>query len=535
MMVRVTLLPRRRHTAVRRLLAALIGVLAAGVSVGVGELVAAFVRPAASPVIVVGNRMILLTPEPVKRWAIRVFGTHDKTALLTGIYLTIALLAVVVGLLCLRRIEYGIAGIALFGGVAVYCALTTHAHRTSDVVPSVVGAVAGILALRMLVAAESGGHPQGTDLGTVEPPAAERGLESVAGRRRFLQVSGVAAGVGLVGGFGGRALQRSRYDASTARAAVTLPAASGTPAPVAAGFDFGKSGVPFQVTAARFYRIDTALSVPQINPATWKLRIHGMVARELTLTYEQLLAMPQVERWITLACVSNEIGGDLIGNATFQGVLLADILKQVGIAAEADQLIASSSDGMTIGSPTAVVMDGRDAMLAVGMNGDPLPIEHGFPVRMVVPGLYGYVSACKWIVDLKATTFGAQQAYWVRGGWAVRGPVKLESRIDTPRKSAVLTAGSTVAIAGVAWDQHVGVSKVEVQVDGEAWQETRLAPVPSTDTWRQWLVPWTVPAAGVHTVRVRATDARGVVQSEALADPFPSGATGLHTISVRSR
>jgi DMSO/TMAO reductase YedYZ molybdopterin-dependent catalytic subunit len=264
------------------------------------------------------------------------------------------------------------------------------------------------------------------------------------------------------------------------------------------------------------------------------LRITGMVERPLTLSFADLLARPLVERWITLACVSNEVGGDLIGNATFRGVLLADLLREAGISPRASQLVASSSDGMTIGSPTAVVMDGRDAMLAVGMNGEPLTPEHGFPVRMVVPGLYGYVSACKWITELRATTFD-YQAYWVRGGWAAQGPVKLASRIDRPVPPGVLAVGSTVPVAGVAWAQHVGVSRVEVQVDDGAWQPARLAPVPSVDTWRQWVYLWTPESAGEHRLRVRAFDQDGTPQVTEVSDPSPSGATGLHSVTVRAR
>ncbi|MCW2540578.1 MAG: molybdopterin-binding oxidoreductase [Frankiales bacterium] len=510
-------------------LGALLGLLSAGVAIGVGEVIAAFVRPAASPIIVVGNRMIVLTPEPVKRWAIHEFGTHDKSVLLTGIYLVIALLAVLVGLLALRRRTFGLVGIALFGAFGGYCAVTANAHRGSDVVPTLLGTVAGLVTLYQL-------------FGSLNPAGAEAAAVTVgrpallADRRKFLQGTAVATGVTVVGGFGGRALQHNRYDASAARAAVRLPAPSSAPeASTASAYDFGKSPIPFQTPEASFYRIDTALSVPQLNPKTWKLRIHGMVDRELVLTYDQLLARPQVERWITLACVSNYVGGYLVSNAKFQGVLLADLLREVGIGPGADQLIASSSDGMTIGSPTAVVMDGRDAMLAIGMNGAPLPIEHGFPVRMVVPGLYGYVSACKWIVDIEATTFARERAYWVQGGWAAKGPVRLASRIDTPLGSTTVKAGSTVPVAGVAWDQHVGVSAVQVRVDQGGWQDAKLAGVPSTDTWRQWLWPWTVPDAGVHTLTVRAFDAKGDLQTADQADPFPAGATGLHTITVQSR
>ncbi len=499
---------------------AIVGLLAAGIAVGVGELVAAFVRPAASPVIAVGNRFIALTPESVKRWAIREFGTNDKHALLTGIYVIIALFAIVIGLLAIRWMWAGVAGIALLGAVGVYCALTANAHRASDVVPSIIGAAAGAAALVLLLRQAQQHEP-----GTAVSPT----------RRQFLQGSAVAAGVAVVGGFGGRALQHARFDATKARAAVSLPKPAEPAPPLANGTDLGKSPNPFDTPSADFYRIDTALTLPQIDPRNWRLRIHGMVDNDLTITYDQLLARPLIERWITLTCVSNEVGGGLISNARFLGARLADLLREAGVSPQADQLVATSDDGMQIGSPTAVVMDGRDAMLAIGMNGEPLPIAHGFPVRMVVPGLYGYVSACKWIVDLQATTFQKAQAYWVQGGWAQQGPIRLESRIDTPRSGAKVTVGQTIPIAGVAWDQHVGVSRVEVQVDAGEWQQARLAPVPSADTWRQWVLPWTATTAGQHTVRVRAADAHGVLQDPHNRDPFPAGATGYHQILVTAQ
>ena len=518
-------------------LAALVGLLAAGVAVGVGELVAALLRPAAAPVIAVGNRFIVLTPEPVKRFAIKQFGTDDKAVLLGGIYTVLAVLAVAIGLLALRSLRLGLAGVALLGAVGGYCALTANASRGSDAVPSVVGALAGMAVLTLLVRAVAG-----SDLEPRRPGAL------LADRRRFLRGGLAGAGLAVFGGFGGRALQHRRFDASAARAQIRLPEPVSGPGPLpsasaqAAGgtsgannFDRGLTSVPFRTPADRFYRIDTALRVPQLDPDTWKLRITGMVERPLTLSFADLLARPLVERWITLACVSNEVGGELVGNATFRGVLLADLLREAGISPQADQLLASSSDGMTIGSPTAVVMDGRDAMLAVGMNGEPLTTEHGFPVRMVVPGLYGYVSACKWITGLRATTFADYQAYWVRGGWAVRGPVKLASRIDRPVPPGALRVGSTVPVAGVAWDQHVGVSRVQVQVDDGPWREAALAPVPSADTWRQWVYLWTPDKAGEHRLRVRAFDGTGTPQVSDDTDPFPSGATGLHSVRVLVR
>ena len=524
----------------------LIGLLAGAVAFGVGELVAALFRPAAAPVIAVGNRLILLTPEPVKRWAIAEFGTGDKRALLTGIYLGLAACAVAVGVAAVRRLRYGLLGIGLLGLLGAYCALTTAAHRPTDALPSVLGALAGMYALSLLVAAAAPASAiaptsAAEPASTIEPASAAEPASTIeqpdvtTNRRSFLSAALASGAVALVAGFGGRLLQRTRFDAEAARAKITLPPATDTEPAARSSFDLGRSGVPFQTPAGQFYRIDTALVVPQLDPGTWTLRIHGKVRRELTVSYADLLARPLVERWVTLTCVSNEVGGDLISNALFRGVLLADLLREVGVSPDADQLVATSSDGMTIGTPTAVVMDGRDALLAVGMNGQPLPLEHGFPVRMVVPGLYGYVSACKWIVELQATTFAGYQAYWVRGGWAQQGPIRLASRIDRPTGSQQVAVGTEIPVAGIAWDQHVGVSRVEVQVDDEAWQQAVLAPVPSVDTWRQWVWLWTPGSAGQHRLRVRAYDGTGRAQDESIADPYPAGATGLHTITVHAR
>jgi DMSO/TMAO reductase YedYZ molybdopterin-dependent catalytic subunit len=480
----------------------------------------------------------MLAPETVRRWAIRSFGTQDKRLLLTGICLALAVAAVVIGVLALRRLLIGVLGVAALSGFGVFAALTVPAHRLIDMIPVVLGGVAGIGVMTWLhrlhtpppVPNGTGtGNGNGNGHGNVIGRAGR-----TASRRAFVQASTATTGLATAGILGGRAWQGSRYSVSAARAAVVLPAVAGPVAAPGSGYDFGKSGIPFITPNADFYQIDTQLITPQIDPHTWKLRIHGMVQRELILTYADLLARPQVERLISLACVSNEIGGRLISTAKFQGVLLADILREVGVADVADQLLSTSRQGMTIGSPTKVLLDGRDAMLAVGMNGVPLPPEHGFPVRMVVPGLYGYVSACKWIVDIKATTF-AEKAFWVEGGWTQLGPVKLASRIDTPPGGPVGPIGGVLAIAGVAWDQHVGISEVQVQIDDGPWNSAQLAAVPSTDTWRQWVYLWTVPDADPHAVRVRAFDARGNPQSDKATIPYPSGVTGLHTITVYGR
>ena len=503
----------------RALLGALIGVLCAAVAVGVGEAAAAFARPAAAPVIAVGNRVILLTPSSAKRSAIDTFGTSDKSVLVAMIYVLLVLFGVLLGQLAVRRLWYGLAGIAVFAAFGVYCALTSHASRGTDVIPTLVGAAAAAVVLVVLVRA----------LDTAE--------QTDAGRRVFLQGSAAAAGLAVIAGFGGRAAQHSRFDVAGARSRVALPAPVGVAALLPRGADLGRSGMPWQTSNGLFYRVDTALSVPQIDPRSWSLRIHGMVQREIRLGYDELLRRPLVERWITLCCVSNEVGGNLIGNARWLGARLAELLREAGISPDSDQLLMTSSDGMTVGAPAKVVLDGRDALLAVGMNGAPLPVEHGFPVRVVVPGLYGYVSACKWVVDINATTFVAHEAYWPQGGWTsgqLETAIRLQSRIDTPRSGRTVTAGRPTAIAGVAWDQHVGVSAVEVQVDDGPWLPARLGRVPSIDTWVQWVLAWTPPSPGTYRLRVRATNALGRVQTGQVTPVFPSGATGLHTITVQA-
>jgi DMSO/TMAO reductase YedYZ molybdopterin-dependent catalytic subunit len=296
--------------------------------------------------------------------------------------------------------------------------------------------------------------------------------------------------------------------------------------------DFSVDGLsPYYTPNGEFYRVDTALIVPSVPAEDWSLRVHGMVANELTLDFEQLMSRPLIERDITLACVSNEVGGPYVGNATWIGVPLADLLDEAGVDPSATQLVSTAVDGFTIGTPVQAVTDGRDAMLAIGMNGEPLPVEHGFPVRMVVPGLYGYVSATKWLVDLELTTFEAFDPYWIRRGWAEQAPIKTQSRIDTPKPLARVRAGEVV-IAGVAWAQHTGVEAVEVRIDDGDWQQADLAVENTIDTWRQWKIVATL-ASGNRTIEVRATDATGETQTAERAEPFPSGATGQHSIVIQ--
>ncbi|MER5969446.1 molybdopterin-dependent oxidoreductase [Streptomyces sp. NPDC002055] len=356
-------------------------------------------------------------------------------------------------------------------------------------------------------------------------------------RRGFVVAASVAAAASAGAGLLGRRLNASGARAAASRKAVALPAPASPAAPVPRGAGLGLRGLSSHLTPTKdFYRVDTALVVPKVDAESWRLRIHGKgVTRPLTLDFQDLLRRALIERRITLTCVSNEVGGPYAGNAQWIGVRLADLLREAGVrppsrGGPADQLVARSVDGMTLGSPVETVMDGRDAMLAVGMNGEPLPFAHGFPVRMVVPGLYGYVSACKWLQDLELTTFADYDPYWVKRNWAREAPVKTQSRIDTPRPLADLRPG-TVRVAGVAWAQHRGIDRVEVRVDGGAWHRARLAAEDTEDTWRQWMWEWQA-TSGSHTLEVRATDRGGRPQTGERVGTVPDGATGWHALVV---
>ncbi|MGZ8578463.1 MAG: molybdopterin-dependent oxidoreductase [Actinomycetota bacterium] len=498
-----------------------VGLVCGAFAVGVAQMVAGILDPDASPIIVVGGAAIDATPEWLKSFAIRTFGSNDKTVLLAGIGVVLALVAVSIGVIAMRRPKAGYAGLAVFGLIGVAAALTRPTARPMDAFPSVVGGLAGgwmlWIFLRRLSAPPAAAPP-------AQPMPA--GID----RRRFFLTGAAGFAAALVAGGAGRVFAR-RFEADASRAAVHLPSLAATPGPPA-GAELGVPGIsPFITPNGSFYRVDTALLVPAVKTEDWQLHIHGMVERELDFTFDQLMSRPLIERDVTLTCVSNEVGGRYVGNARWLGAPLKDVLEEAGVDPRADQLVSRSVDGFTAGSPTSVVMDGRDAVLAIAMNGEPLPLEHGFPVRMIVPGLYGYVSATKWIVDIELSTFDAFDAYWVRRGWAQQAPIKTQSRIDTPRQNARLSAGS-VPVAGVAWAQHRGVANVEVRVDGAAWVAAQLSAEDTVDTWRQWVMEWEA-TPGEHVLEVRATDQTGMMQPEEPAPPFPDGATGYHTVVVQ--
>ncbi|MDG9677329.1 molybdopterin-dependent oxidoreductase [Micromonospora sp. DH14] len=577
--------------------AALAGITAAAVAIGIAEPVAVLTGPRSAPLVAVGGVIVDAVPESLKQLAIDLFGTADKIALLVGTAVLLGAFAALLGVLAVRRLALGLAGIGAFGAIGVAAALTRSGADLADALPSVVGAGLGALVLWLFIAGpfelnpwpwspptpspgpvSSPGPPagpasvspagpvpvspsgptSGPPAGSTSGPPAGPVPVSPAGpasvpsagptpavepvgpvevdpesRRRFLTGSGVLLGAAVVAGLGGRWLA-GRRGVSAARDAIRLPAPVAPAPAVPAGANLSLAQLaPYVTPNFGFYRIDTALVVPQVDPDTWRLRIHGRVGKERTYSYADLLARPLVERYVTLACVSNEVGGDLIGNARWLGVPLRELLDEVEPDDDADQVVGRSVDGWTCGTPTAALRDGRDALLAVGMNGEPLPVEHGFPVRMVVPGLYGYVSACKWVTELELTRFADFDAYWVPRGWSPQGPIKTQSRIDTPRRRNRLTAGP-VTVAGVAWAQHRGIRRVEVRVDDGQWQAATLAPTVSVDTWVQWSWRWDA-TPGEHRLQVRATDATGETQTDRTQGVVPDGATGWHSVTVTVR
>lgn len=487
------------------------GVLSALAGLAAGGVLAAILGSRQTPVVAVGSAFIDRVPPWLKDLAISLFGVHDKTALKTGILVILLGIAALAGVLSMRHWWAGAALTVALASVAVLAASTRPDAGQIDFLPSFVAGITALLLLRLF----SRRLAQLAD----EP---DDGIS----RRGFLQLSaGVALGTVAVGALG-RVVGGRRAAVTDARAALQLPTPPSLAPPAGVQVE---GATPWATPTDDFYRIDTALSVPLITPEDWKLRIHGMVERELELTFGDLLKRRVVHKWVTLCCVSNEVGGDLIGNALWTGVLLKDLLAEAGPSAEADAIKSTSKDGFTAGTPLATLLDDRQSMLAFAMNGDPLPVEHGFPVRIVVPGLYGYVSATKWLTDIEVTRFDQFEAYWTPRGWSEQGPIKLSSRIDVPRSKA---STGPVTVAGVAWDQHVGVSKVEVRVDGGPWQQAILAADASIDTWRQWHWTWDAPR-GSHVLQVRAFDAAGNPQTEAQAPPAPNGATGLHSVDIK--
>lgn len=509
-------------------LAALAGVVAAGVVLSVAELIGAFFTARATPLIALGSTFIDFTPPWLKDFAIATFGTNDKAALFAGMGLTILLLACVLGVVAYRKWSLGVAGVLLMGAVIVASVVTRSGVRPVDAIPSLLGTIAGLITLRLLITRlwrMSEWPEMAANIAAKEP---ER---PAASRRAFFAAAGITAAASAVAATGGRLLSAARSNIAQARASLQLPAPAKPAAAVPAGVQSKAPGVTSWLTPNNeFYRIDTALSVPEINAQDWELRVHGLVEQEIRLSFQDLLDAELIESHVSLTCVSNPVGGNLAGNAKWLGMPLREVLKRARPKDGADMVLSTSIDGFSASTPLEVLLDERDAMLAIGMNGEPLPLEHGYPVRMVVPGLYGFVSATKWVVDLEVTRFADSKAYWTQRGWSERGPIKTMARVEVPKSFAKVPAGR-VAIGGTAWAQTRGITKVEVQIDDGAWTEATLADEASLITWRQWSFDWEA-TPGPHYIKARATDGTGDVQTDKRADPVPDGASGWQSVMV---
>jgi DMSO/TMAO reductase YedYZ molybdopterin-dependent catalytic subunit len=503
----------------------LAGAAAAALALGVSELAAGLLG-LPSLIEAVGDWVIDVSPTPVKEWAIETFGTNDKLVLLIGIVVVAVLFGALVGILARRRFGVAIAAFIGFGAAAALAAIRDPAVSLGlAIIPAGLAAITGLAALRWLYDRSPG----------EEESPAEPGGDAVddPSRRRLVIGLGAVVGVAALSGAIGRALVDRSTRTVSGRADVVLPTAAEPLAAVPEAAELGVEGLSQVITPNEvFYRIDTAfLGVPRVEIEDWALSVEGRVDRPYTITYADLLDMPLIERDVTLSCVSNEVGGDLVGNARWLGVPLADVLDRAGVSDDAEQVVGRSVDDFTVGFPVEAVYDGRDALVAVGMNGDPLPLEHGFPARLVVAGLYGYVSATKWLSSIELTGWDEFDAYWVPRGWAKEAPIKTQSRIDTPTNRSALEPGMH-SVAGVAWAPHRGISKVEVKLGDDAdWVEARLSEPLSDNCWRQWVVDWDA-TAGTHRVQVRATDGEGEVQTDQARPPAPDGATGWHTIQV---
>lgn len=506
------------------------GLLAGAAAVAASEATAALLAGVTSPLLAVGNRAVDAAPRPVKEWAVATFGEADKPVLVGGVVATAALLAVAAGVLGARRPRLAVAVFLGLGAVAAVTALTDRAATAGAagrLLPVLALVVVGTAALLALLRPLPRPEPAALTSAAPTPAApAPAGFDRRAFLRTALAVSAVAGAGGVVAG------RSAAPVAAASRARVRLPVPDLPAPPVPTGATLPVPGLTPYLTPTRdFYRVDTALRVPDVPVDGWRLRLHGLVDRELELTFEDLLSRRLVERRITLTCVSNPVGGEYAGNATWIGVPMADLLAEAGVRAGADAVRSTSFDGYTAGTPLPVLADpGRGALVAVAMNGEPLPLDHGFPARMVTPGLYGYVSATKWLVDLEVTRFADFAAYWTTRGYAEQAPIKTSSRIDVPRSFARVAAGRT-AVAGVAWAQGRGIERVEVRVDGGPWQRAELAAEDGVDTWRQWVWQWDA-TPGSHKLEVRATDGTGDTQTPERAPIAPDGATGWHGVDV---
>lgn len=483
----------------------------AGLAVSYG--VAMLVAVGNNPVTAVASSIIKILPGSLAEQGVQTLGKQDKPVLVAIVLAGLVGLFLVIGSVSRRNVAYGVGGFVVLAGIGLAAIVSAYSFTLHNLLPLVTGYVTWVLALAWLAGRLRDRHTP------------ER-----KNRRGFLVGAGVMLVASSAVAVGGRALGAGRQKVEAARRSIKLPDAATAAPPARVDRTVWPDGLADWQTANHdFYRIDTAIVVPAITPDAWSLRIHGLVDNPITLTYQDLLNRPLVRNWMTLNCVSNPVGGSLVGNAYWSGVLLRDVLAEVGIQPGADAILQTSQDGWTCGTPISALTDpARQAMLAIAMNGEPLPIEHGFPVRTVVPGLYGFVSACKWVTDYEVTRFSDFAAFWTVRGWSEQAPVKMASRIDTPKYGDEVTAG-TVRVGGFAWEQHVGIKGVEVALDGGGWQPATVGQADHIDSWAQWRIDVKVEP-GEHVLRVRAIDDNGQVQTGARAEVAPDGASGWHSV-----
>lgn len=536
--------PRHRRDLTPHLLA---GVLAAAIFLGLADLISRLFGPASSPLVSLGSTIITLSPSWLQDFAISYFGSNNKLVLYLSMGIVGMILAALIGALARRSLRLAVI---VFSAVVVTLLVVVLLRPESsplDALPTLIGGGLGIASLLLLSGAATGftrasqadragssaGSP--TTPSTTSSPAADRTStedERAHSRRRFLGLA--AAGTAIAAGSitFGRSVNAFGVGAGEAAARLVLPTPAVRAPAIPAGASVGVDGVaPFITPNNDFYRIDTALVVPELSPEDWTLRIHGLVEEEITIDMAELLDLPLQEHHITLACVSNPVGGDLLGNATWLGYPIRELLARARPLGEADMVLSRSIDGWTASTPLEVLTDeDRACLLAVGMNGEPLPAQHGYPARLVVPGLYGYVSATKWVTELEVTRFDAQTAYWTDRGWDAEGPILVASRIDVPRPLARVDSGEELVVAGTAWAQHEGVAEVEVRLDDGDWESVELADEVNIDTWRQWRHTFADVSSGRHAVTVRAINAAGETQTDERRDPIPNAATGQHRI-----
>ncbi|NYG59073.1 DMSO/TMAO reductase YedYZ molybdopterin-dependent catalytic subunit [Nocardioides daedukensis] len=488
-----------------------------------GHLTAALLTPSSSPVLAVGSTVIDLTPTPLKEYAVREFGTRDKPILLATVIAVTLLLAAIAGWLSRKHFAVGVVFLLVLVALAGAAALTRPLATLEDLIPAVVTAIMGLAVLFLLVR-----HPSPKRMR--HPMRQAELAEQPMSRRMVLIASGVVASMtGLMAWGGERIIARRTNPGS-----ITLPPPADPAPPLPRGIEQSYRGISrLQTPTDTFYRVDTNLTLPVVSVDDWTLTIDGDVENEFTLTFDELAAMPLVERDITMTCVSNEVGGRYVGAARWLGVPLTALFERAGVGTKADQILSTAVDGFTISTPLDVATDGRDAMVAIGMNGKSLKAEHGFPARLITPGIYGFVGATKWLTKLTLTTYAKETAYWTDRKWATDAPIKIASRIDTPRPLSTIDAGRVV-IGGVAWAQTRGIERVEIRIDGGPWQPTRLGPDVGVDYWRQWYQFWDAEP-GRHMLAVRAIGADGEVQTPVRATPFPAGSSGIQEIVISVR